>query len=32
MESPGMERVGRIGLRFDDAGRLTGATTIFCPP
>ena len=32
METPGVERVGRVGLRFDAAGRLIGATTTFCPP
>jgi hypothetical protein len=32
MDAPGIERVGRVGLRFDEAGRLTGATTTVCAP
>ena len=32
MERDDVERVGAIGLQFDDGGRLRGATTIMCPP
>ncbi|CAN7227678.1 hypothetical protein LJR143_000725 [Pseudoxanthomonas sp. LjRoot143] len=31
MERDGVERVGAIGLQFDDHGRLRGATTVMCP-
>ena len=32
LEDPGVVNVGSIGLKFDNSGRLVGATKGFCPP